>query len=190
MTEGKKTDVFDGWDRHQHDLAVRMLLEQRHVSQPKPGARFDGAEIYSSTVRLSASRTEARAVRARPGTFEWRYGRKGSDAALYHAGNHLATLWERAGTAAARSPDLSMSTASGGWKGLPDGRASAMETLHRAIATFGQAPSARLTAYCVEGKTTSEIARAHGTTERNMAPVLHEDLRACATYFNFLGKTS
>lgn len=190
MTNENKVDVFAGWDRHSQELAVRMLIERRTGSEPKKGARFDGQEVYGSTVRLSASRSETRPMRARPGSFEWRYSRKTADAALYHAGNHLAILWETAGTAAARSPDLSQSTASAGWKGLPDGRAAAMETLHRAIATLGAAPSARLTAYCVEGRTTGEIARMHGTTERNMAPVLHEDLRACATHFHFLGKAA
>ena len=90
----------------------------------EPG--FDGMKVMTSTVRLSSARTERRSVRARPGTFEWRYGRKSADAALYHAGCHFADLWERAGTAAAKSRDLTI-VGTPGWRGLPEGRAAALD---------------------------------------------------------------
>lgn len=148
-------------------------------------AGMDGAITQDVPVRITQTRVETRGFRSKPGTFEWRYGRKSADGTLYHAGCHYATLWERAGTAAASSPDLE-AIGGGAWKGLPDGRASAMSTLREAFKELGKLPTSRLTAYCVDGRTTAEIARQNGTTERNMAPVLDQDLRACALHFHFL----
>jgi hypothetical protein len=112
-----------------------------------------------------------------------RYGRRAD--ALYHAGAHFAVLWERAGTAAAKSPDLS---ASGGsqWKGLSDGRAVALDDVGAAVRELGKLCSVRLVDYCVHGLTAKQIAAKFQVGERNMAPVLHQDLRACAMHFRFL----
>jgi hypothetical protein len=151
------------------------------------GPGFDGAVIVGATVRLSSQRGEKRLMRARPGTFEWRYGRKSADAALYHAGCHFADLWERAGTAAAKSRDLTQ-VGTPGWRGLPEGRAAALDEVGAASRELGRFATSRLMAYCVEGQTTSEIARRHDAPERDMAAVLHQDLRACAQCFRFVGK--
>ncbi len=155
----------------------------------QPG--YDGHVVIDSSVRLSLHRVETRPLRCRPGTFEWRYGRdtlKGTDdGALYHAGNHYADLWERAGAASASSPDLTQS-GGGQWKGLPDGRAVALQDIQDAFRVIGALSSARLTAYCVAGHTASDIAKQYGIGERAIAPVLHEDLRAAAFHFRFLGK--
>lgn len=151
----------------------------------EPG--FDGMKLVASTVRVSSVRTEKRSMRARPGTFEWRYGRKSADAALYHAGCHFADLWERAGTAAAKSRDLTV-IGTPGWRGLPEGRAAALDEVGTATRELGRLATSRLMAYCVEGRTTAEIARRHDTPERDMAAVLHQDLRACAEWCRFAGK--
>lgn len=162
-------------------MASKKQSKRKNAEQPG----FEGARVFRSAVRISAARTETRSIRARPGTFEWRYGRKSADAALYHAGCHFAVLWERAGTADARSPNL-MGASTTGWKGLPDARCDAMSEIGAAVGELGKLVSSRLTDYCVHGLTTAEIARKHDQKERDMAPVLHQDLRACALHFRFL----
>ncbi|SDP08962.1 hypothetical protein [Phyllobacterium sp. OV277] len=150
----------------------------------EPG--FDGAKTAQVNVRISVSRSDWRVVRAMPGTFEWRYGRQSGNVALYHAGSHYAVLWERAGTAAAKSPDLGSAGGGGGWIGMPDGRLAAMDDLSQAMRELGKRVSARLTDYCVHGLTTKAIARKYDVPERDMAPILHQDLRDCAYQFKFL----
>lgn len=157
----------------------------------EPG--YDGAEEFVTQVRVTATRAEARILRCRPGTFEWRYARakdRGKEekgqAALYHAGVHYAGLWERAGTAAASSPDFGVSGGGAGWRGLPDGRCMAMDELKHAFAALGMAPTSRLTAYCVHGESVTEIADRFGVPSRDMAAVLHLDLYACAMHFHYL----
>lgn len=151
----------------------------------EPG--FDGTVVVPMTVRLTSQRAEKRMMRARPGTFEWRYGRKSADAALFHAGCHFADLWERAGTAAVKSRDLTQ-VGTRGWRGLPEGRAAALDEVGHATRDLGRFVTSRLMAYCVEGQTTAEIARRHDAPERDMAAVLHQDLRACAECFRFVGR--
>ena len=151
----------------------------------EPG--FDGTVILATTVRLTSQRGEKRVIRARPGTFELRYGRKSADTALYHAGCHFADLWERAGTAAAKSRDLTQ-IGTPGWRGLPESRAAALDEVGHATRELGRLATSRLMAYCVEGQTTAEIARRHEAAERDMAAVLHQDLRACAECFRYAGK--
>lgn len=147
--------------------------------------QFDGAVVIDASVRLTQTRWETRILRARPGTFEWRYGRKSADTALYHAGIRYAELWEMAGTASAKSPD--MESGSGGqWRGLPDGRAVAMSEVKHAVMELGKLVSSRLTAYCVAGNTTAELAKRFGIPDRDMAAVLHLDLTACAVHFRYL----
>ncbi|PRD40436.1 hypothetical protein C5748_27050 [Phyllobacterium phragmitis] len=162
------------------------MTKSKQTKKPKPQeAGFEGARIYRTKVRITSSRSEARSVRSRPGTFEWRYGRKSADAALYHAGSHFAVLWERAGTADAKSPNL-MGSNSTGWRGLPDARCDAMSEIGAAVVDLGKLVSSRLTDYCVHGLTAAEIARKYDQKERDMAPVLHQDLRACAIFFRYL----
>jgi hypothetical protein len=163
----------------------RQPRKEGGLTAKEPG--FDGTKIMTSTVRLSSARTEKRSVRARPGTFEWRYGRKSADAALYHAGCHFADLWERAGTAAAKSRDLTQ-VGTPGWRGLPEGRAAALDAVGTATRELGRFATWRLMAYCVEGQTTAEIARRQDAPERDMAAVLHQDLKACAEWCKFVGK--
>lgn len=155
----------------------------------EPG--YEGAVEISDPLQITAARKNTRYLRCRPGSFEWRYARRNADLTLYHAGNHYALLWEKAGTADARSPDLK-ATPGGQWKGLPDGRAVAMDEIRRMFdkerspnTYLGKAQSARLTAYCVEGKTTAELASQYGIPDRDMAAVLHQDLAACAAHFRF-----
>ena len=148
----------------------------------EPG--YEGAVLIETPVRVTATRFEHRSLRCRPGTFEWRYARPKAETALYHAGTHYALLWEKAGTASASSPDLE-AAGGGAWKGLPNGRAVAMDDLKHAFRELGKAPTSRLTAYCVQGKTTSELASQYGIPDRDMAAVLEMDLRACASHFRF-----
>lgn len=146
---------------------------------------FDGAKITVSRVRLSGDRSTQRSIRARPGTFEWVYGRDNADTALYHAGIHYAELWETAGTADARSPDFGGSRGPG-WKGLPDRRCDALSELNEAFQELGEGSTQRLTLYCVRGKTAREIAGIYEVGDREMALVLKQDLRDCARHFRFL----
>ncbi|TPM25697.1 hypothetical protein [Mesorhizobium sp. B2-3-4] len=145
-----------------------------------------GAKVTSVKIRISGKRSETMAMRSRPGTFEWRYGRKKQDV-LFHAGSHLATLWERAGIALASSADFMRGTSSGYATEISDGRVAAIDKLDGFIKDMGRVPASRLIDYCVGGLTTAQIAMKHGAKEREMAPVLHHDLRACAQHFKFLG---
>jgi hypothetical protein len=146
---------------------------------------YEGAIEIETAVRMSATRSDVRTLRCRPGSFEWRYGRKSADASLYHAGIHFAALWEKAGTAAAGSPDLD---AKGGtqWKGIPDARVMAMSDINAARKDIGKWGTARLVDYCVMGTAVDKIAQKYGSRERDMANVLFEDLRACAAHFGFV----
>lgn len=150
----------------------------------QPG--YDGAVEIETSVRITATRSESRSLRCRPGSFEWRYGRANADAALYHAGIKFADLWERAGTASASSPDFSSSSSGGQWKGIPDGRVLAMSEINDARKDMGRWSTARLVDYCVMGSTASEMAQKYNTDDRSMAIVLNEDLRACAMHFRQL----
>ncbi|RUU93333.1 hypothetical protein EOB59_03245 [Mesorhizobium sp. M7A.F.Ca.MR.176.00.0.0] len=145
----------------------------------------DGAKVTAVKIRISGRRSELQAIRCRPGTFEWRYGRKKQDA-LFYAGSHLAVLWERAGIAVASSANFLRGTGSGYATGISDGRVAAIDKLKGFVMVMGHAPSERLIDYCVTGLTTAQIAMKHGANEREMAPVLHHDLRVCAQHFNFL----
>ena len=145
-------------------------------------AGYEGAVLIDASVRLTATRFEDRVLRCQPGTFEWRYGRKGANTSLYHAGIKFAGLWERAGTASASSPDMAF-TGGGQWKGIPDGRVLAMSAIDAARKDIGKWGTARLVDYCVMGSTASKIALKYGMDERGMAFVLFEDLQAAARHF-------
>lgn len=170
--------------KHRKRYEEANLARKKRSVEIKPG--FDGAEIFETGVKLSATRVERRMVRARPGTFEWRYNRDDSNLTpLYHAGADFAVLMERAGAADARSPDLRM-TGGAGWRGLPDGRVAALDRLKDIMREVGSLSSARLTGYCVRGQSVSEIAAAYRVPVRDMAAVLHQDLRALALHLNYL----
>jgi hypothetical protein len=144
----------------------------------------EGTKLAKVKVKISAERSERQTIRCRPGTFDWRYGRDKQDA-RFHAGNHFARLWEQARTAAACTPSLE-SASGAAWRGMPDGRVAAIDVLNAASFELGRLPLSRLIDYCVNGLTSAEIARKHGQKERDMAPVLHQDLRACAMHFLYL----
>ncbi len=149
-------------------------------------AGYEGAVEIDASVRMTATRWENRVLRCQPGSFEWRYGRKGAEAALYHAGIRLADLWERAGTASASSIDYDSAGGGGQWKGLPDGRLAAMDEIRQVRLDVGRWGMARLVDYCVMGTPSSKMAEKYGKDERAMAHVLHEDLRAAAFHFELL----
>ena len=146
---------------------------------------YDGAVLSATQVRITPTRFETRAIRCRPGSFEWRYGRQTAETALYHAGIHFADLWERAGIAAVSSPGLG-EVGSGQWRGLPDGRAVAISEINDARRSLGRWSTARLVDYCVIGSTASEMAAKYQENERGMSHVLHSDLKACAEHFRYL----
>jgi hypothetical protein len=181
------TRVLDAWRReelraiHMAETAPRRRLGAKLLRED--GGK-DGTKLTKVKVKISAERTERQIIRCKPGTFEWRYGRNKQDA-LFHAGNHFARLWEQAGTAAAASPSLEEASGAA-WRGLPDGRVAAIDVLNAASFELGRLPTSRLVDYCVNGLTTADIARKHGQKERDMAPVLHQDLRACAIHFLYL----
>lgn len=144
---------------------------------------YDGAVIINASVKITATRWADRPLRCRPGTFEWRYGRGNS--ALYHAGIHFATLWEKAGVAAASSPDLGRE-GTGQWNGIPITRLEAMQKIDAARKDIGKWGTARLVDYCVMGTPASDMARKYNTDERGMAFILESDLRACAVHFGYV----
>jgi hypothetical protein len=150
----------------------------------QPG--YDGAEEYLAPVRVTMTRVDTRTIRCRPGTFEWRYGRKTADGTLYHAGCQYAVLYERAGTAAASSPDMESQGGGGAWKGLPDGRVAALDALKPINAKLDDRRRLRITAYCVEGLSVSDIAQWHGVPARDMAALIHEDMTALAKALHYL----
>lgn len=162
-------------------------MKATRKKRPTLGPGYDGAEVYTVPVRVSLSRTETRVVRARPGTFEWRYNRA-DDALtpLYHAGVQYAVLMERAGAADGRSPAMEPSCGAG-WNGLPDGRVAALDELRKIMKEIGSLSSSRLMTYCVRGKSVSEIASSYGVPARDMAAVLHMDLRGLAIQMRYLG---
>lgn len=146
----------------------------------------EGAKISVVKLRVSAERVSRQAIRAKPGTFEWRYGRHRQDA-LFHAGSHLARLWERAGIAIASSADFLRGIGGGCALGISDGRVAAIDKLDGFRDKLGVRPSERLIDYCVLGLTCAEIAQKNDGTERQMGHVLHQDLKDCAIYFEFIG---
>lgn len=166
----------------------RQALEKRERADRKAAALgHDGARLSRVNVKLSSNRASHQTMRSRPGTFEWRYGRNKQDA-LFHAGSHLAILWERAGMTIASSANFLRGVTSGYATGLADSRAQAIDRLDGFRQAMGQRPAERLIDYCVLGMTTAEIARKDGAKERDMAPVLHQHLRDCARFFNLLAK--
>ena len=183
------TRVSDAWTREADRSAAssRLSAEERRIRKlAKLDGLKEGAKISVVKVRISNDRATRQAIRSKPGTFEWRYGRHKQDA-LFHAGSHLAQLWERAGIAIASSADFLRGTSSGYVGGIGDGRVAAIDKLDGFRATMGIKVAERLIDYCVIGITCAEIARKHGAKEREMASVLQQDLRDCAQHFHFLG---
>jgi hypothetical protein len=148
----------------------------------------DGAQLIEVEVKISRRRIAHLTVRCRTGTFEWRYGRKQS--ALFHAGNHFAILWERAGVAVASSADFLRGTTSGYPTGVSDGRVAAIDALRGAVEKLGHFTFERLMMYCVQGMTASEIAMRERCSCREIGTVLNNDLRQCAIHFKFLGNST
>lgn len=116
-------------------------------------------------------------VRCRPGSFEWRYARSGGDHQL-HAGSDFARTWERAGISITSPLTGDVKLGGGGWKGLPDGRAAALDQVLRWTRAIGGPITRRLVAYCVEGKTPREMATSYNgqVTPRQLADTLDLDL--------------
>jgi hypothetical protein len=172
----------------EQEASRRKAMEKRNRADKRDATLgHDGARLSRVKVKLSSTRSGYQTVRSKPGTFEWRYGRDDQDA-LFHAGNHLAILWERAGMTIASSANFLRGTASGYATGLADSRAQAIDQLDGFRDAMGEKPAERLIDYCVLGMTTAEIARKDGAKERDMAPVLHQHLRDCARHFKFMGK--
>ncbi|TPK59049.1 MULTISPECIES: DUF6456 domain-containing protein [unclassified Mesorhizobium] len=145
----------------------------------------EGMVLSAVRMKLTNARSDKQIVRCMPGTFEWRYGRN-EQSALYHAGSHFAQLWERAGIAVASSADFLRGTSSGYATTISDGRVVAMKKVSEATREVGRFSAERLIAYCVLGETASQLARKHGQADRDMAAVLHQDLRSIAMHFKFL----
>lgn len=159
---------------------------QRVANLARDGGGKDGSVLSKVKVKISSDRTARQTIRCRPGTFEWRYGRN-KQSVLFHAGNHFAVLWERAGVAVASSADFLRGTASGYPSGIGDGRVAAIDALRGSVGKLGQFSFDRLMLYCVQGMTAAEIGRLEMLTDREIATVLASDLRQCAIHFKFLG---
>lgn len=159
--------------------------DKRAKDERRAAARgHDGAVVTSLKLRVSGLRKTLQSVRCRPGSFEWRYGRRkhGSE---FDAGSQFAQLWERAGATVASSANFLRGTTSGYETGLSEGRAIAMQKLQTIVRELGKASTERLIAYCVKGETSSEIAARYGVRERDMGAVLALDLLACAQAMRF-----
>lgn len=179
--------VLDHVPTPEQAAARKKALEKRvHADQKSAALGHDGMRMSRTKVKLTSNRFTHRNVRSKPGTFEWPYGRKQD--ALFHAGSHLAILWERAGMTIASSANFLRGTASGYATELADGRANAIYKSNGFRKAMDDKPAERLIDYCVLGMTTAEIARRDGAKERDMAPVLHQHLRDCARHFKLMGK--
>lgn len=167
--------------------ARQKAMDKRAAAERKAAAiGHDGATISKVRIRLSGPRKTVQQMRCRPGTFEWRYGRNKQDA-LFHAGNHFAILWERAGVAVASSADFLRGTKSGYASGISDRRVVAIDALRGLVERVGQFSFERLMLYCVQGATSDEIAIREKQDKRTMGTVLANDLRQCAIHFKYLG---
>jgi len=178
------TRVADAWARQdRRDIArKRDEAEEKRTRRLKSdGGGKEGTRLSAVSIKISAERRDRMAMRSRPGTFEWRYGRNKQDA-LFHVGSCLARLWEKAGMTVSSSSDL-LKAPGGSSVDIPESRLIAIDELKGFRDELGVKPSERLIDYCVSGLTTAEIAVKHGTKERDMAPVLHQDLRDCAGFF-------
>jgi len=142
--------------------------------------------LAKAKITLTHERSSHHTICCRPGTFEWRYGR-GKPSALFHAGNHFAILWERAGVSVASSADFLRGTKSGYATGISDGRVAAIDALRGLVKRVGHFSFERLMLYCVQGATSDEIAARELQEKRAIATVLANDLRQCAIHFKFLG---
>lgn len=170
------------------DMRIKPKAKRKPKKLPPPGS--DGSKIFNVAVRISATRSDNQSVRAAPGTFVWRYARakenvKDVKALFYHAGSEYARVWEKAGIASMGSPNLEV-LSGGTHPGLTDGRCKAIDELRRALKFLGTGSTLRLIAYCADGKTTKEIAKRFGSTEREMGHVLHNDLRDLARFYKLL----
>lgn len=210
LKPGVRIDGGKRKDLNKQRVAARMAgvpsaapslqdIETAHSARKKAGdqsrqrtAKFkrddggkDGMRLTKVKVKISADRLERQLYRCKPGTFEWKYGRDKQDA-LFHAGSHLAILWERAGLTVASSADFLKGTSSGYAQGIVDGRVAAIDKLEGFRAQLGAVPSAQLIDYCVEGRTAAEIAHKNGVKDREMTTILHHHLRVCAKHFDFM----
>ncbi|MEJ5081068.1 hypothetical protein [Ochrobactrum sp. MYb379] len=172
-------------------MITDMRIKPKRKAKKLPPAGYEGSKIVKTSVRVTATRSETRSIRAKPGTFEWRYARakpagKDTNAALYLAGSEYARTWERAGVADMGSPNKMGGIGGGARIGLADRRCEAMDKLEQVRECLGIFGTARLTAYCVEGQTTKEIANKFGADEREMGHVLHSDLRSLAKHLKLL----
>ncbi|MCB1469042.1 MAG: hypothetical protein KDK08_18310 [Rhizobiaceae bacterium] len=184
----EETRVREVWERQEarDRSAVRRMAEGRKVSRlRKSDGGKDGTRLASVKIKVSALRTERRIMRCKPGTFEWRYGRD-KQGAEFHAGNHLAILWERAGMTIASSSDFLRGISSGYPTGISDGRVAAIDKLNGFRAHVGTAGAERMIDYCVLGLTTAEIARKKNMGQREISTVLHNDLNETAQFLDFV----
>ena len=163
----------------------RALAKQDKADRSAGRRGGDGTRVEKVSIKVSDNRKRQQSMRCRPGTFEWRYGRDKQDG-LFHAGSHLAILWERSGMTIASSADFLRGTSSGYATGLSEGRVNAIDKLKGFREALGVANSANLIAYCVEGRTASDIAHGNGVEDREMATVLHHSLKQCAKHFGFM----
>ncbi len=158
-------------------------MKARKAQPMMPG--YDGAIEIDTETRISGERSKFNLLRCRPGSFEWRYGRKTADAALYHAGIKFAELWEFAGTASASSPDLG-AIGGGMWRGIQNGRLEAMDKIDAARDSIGAVGTALLVDYLVMGSTASEMGPKYSIDGRSMAIILDHHLHSCANHFRHL----
>lgn len=184
------TRVREVWARQEarDRAAARKAVEDRKVKRlQEAGGGQEGSRLAPVRIKVSAHRQERTIMRCRPGTFEWRFGRD-KQSVEFHAGSHLAVLWERAGMTIASSANFLRGISSGYQGGISDGRVAALDKLDGFRDRLGTAGAERMIDYCVAGLTTAQIARKRGVEERAMNQVLRNDLWEVAALFGFLPK--
>lgn len=162
--------------RRKQDAAIQKRFAKY---QSEDGGK-DGMRVGVVQQPISGSRSRRVSMRCRPGSFEWSFGRKKRDNALFLAGSQLAILWEKAGMTVASSAAFLRGVSSGYKTGVSDGRLAAIDGLLGWKDYVGTAGAERMIAYCVEGKTSTELAMLAQVPPREMTAVLTSDLRATA----------
>ena len=165
-------------------MKTRRALKAMGGEREKRGP--DGTVYQSRKIDEGSDGVRAFVVRCRPGTFEWRYGRR--DNAQYQAGATFAQLWERAGIASCGQANLNGSFG-GGEGGLPDGRMRALDRVQSISRDIGGPIMRRMVSYCVEGRTPKEMAATYNgqVSDRQMSDTLDLDLLELAKVMGYAG---
>lgn len=156
---------------------------------PQPAREAEGTRIELRPIRAETEELVKVSVRCRPGSFEWRYCRSSERHQLL-AGSEFARAWERAGISITSPLTGDVKLGGGAWKGMPDGRAAALDQILRITRAIGGPITRRLVSYCVEGKTPREMASGYNgrVSPRQLADALDMDLIDLAEVMGYVSR--